>query len=127
MLSVVSAGKGRQRRVARAATNVAKSATRASRPSPEPPGSAPNVMRDGLGRDEYDADSPVRVPAAAREVQLAGRSVWLVIDAKREVEAAERRLRRAVGAAREHGVTWDVLASIFGVTRQAVAKRFGGG
>lgn len=48
-----------------------------------------------------------------------------VSEAADVLQAAEDRLRDAVTRARSAGVTWEDLAATLGVSRQAVAKRFG--
>lgn len=46
--------------------------------------------------------------------------------ARRLYEYANRDLKIAVRDARHAGVMWDDIAALFGVTRQAVHRRFGG-
>lgn len=43
-----------------------------------------------------------------------------------EIVCAEERLRRAVRAAREAGLTWADVGDVLGVTRQAAHERFSG-
>jgi hypothetical protein len=46
-------------------------------------------------------------------------------EAMRNVEAAERELVEAVGALRDAGYSWTVVANVLGVSRQAARQRFG--
>ena len=47
-----------------------------------------------------------------------------VAAASQAVQEDEDRLQRAVRAAREHGRSWNQLATALGVTRQAARQRF---
>ena len=48
-----------------------------------------------------------------------------VAAASRAVQADEARLQQAVLVAREHGRSWNQLATALGVSRQAARQRFG--
>lgn len=48
-----------------------------------------------------------------------------VIEARVEVDRAERRLERRVRSAKLHGATWEDLGLALGMSRQGVAKRYG--
>ncbi|HEY3923016.1 MAG TPA: hypothetical protein VGL75_00475 [Acidothermaceae bacterium] len=54
----------------------------------------------------------------------AGYAVEAVASAVYDQRQADRQLRRAVETARAAGVTWEMLADVFGISRQAVTKRF---
>lgn len=41
--------------------------------------------------------------------------------------ALDREILAAVGAARKAGITWTDIAPPFGISRQAVTKKYGGG
>ena len=47
-----------------------------------------------------------------------------VLGALDQLELAEREL---VAGARDQGATWEAIGQVYGVTRQAAFKRFGGG
>jgi hypothetical protein len=49
-----------------------------------------------------------------------------VIEARHRVAVAERQLDKGVRAARQHGATWEDIATALGMTRQGASKRFGG-
>jgi hypothetical protein len=49
-----------------------------------------------------------------------------VIAARAEVERAERVLAKRVKSARAHGATWEDLGLALSMSRQGVAKRYGG-
>jgi hypothetical protein len=48
-----------------------------------------------------------------------------VYDAMKAVDTAERELVEAVGALRDAGYSWTVVANVLGVSRQAARQRFG--
>ena len=48
-----------------------------------------------------------------------------IVAARKEVEAAETKLREAVIAAREAGDPWAAIGFALGTTRQAAQQRFG--
>lgn len=54
----------------------------------------------------------------------AGREI---IQARRAVAQAERRLSEAVANARSGGYSWSAVGSLLGVSRQAAQQRFGSG
>lgn len=47
-----------------------------------------------------------------------------IIQARKDLEAAERELRDAVAAARAAGDTWTVIGAAMGTTKQAAFQRF---
>lgn len=47
-----------------------------------------------------------------------------IIEARRGLEAADRELRDAVGAARAAGDSWTVIGAAMGTTKQAAFQRF---
>jgi hypothetical protein len=47
-----------------------------------------------------------------------------IIQAKQNVEAADRELRQAVAAARAAGDSWTVIGAALGTTKQAAFQRF---
>ncbi len=47
-----------------------------------------------------------------------------IIDAKKDLEAADKELRDAVAAARAAGDSWTVIGAAMGTTKQAAFQRF---
>ncbi|QRO86887.1 hypothetical protein [Kytococcus sedentarius] len=72
-------------------------------------------MTDAGAADHTAAVDAVRRALASREAALAAGA------------RAEQELVDAVHAARRVGLSWQQLADLLGVTRQAAAQRFGGG
>ncbi len=75
-----------------------------------------NAERDVTGLDQLDpAMSPARDAVHFR----------LILAARPRIAAAEPEMRDAVGAARDAGDSWTVIASALDTTRQAAQQRFG--
>jgi hypothetical protein len=52
-------------------------------------------------------------------------SISRVVQADRDLEVAELRLRHQVAEARRAGHSWAVIGASLGITRQAAQQRFG--
>ena len=63
-------------------------------------------------------------PVSASEGDAAMALAWLFMESRR-VAAYERDLPEVVAVARAGGATWQDVAGALGVSRQAVAQRFG--
>jgi hypothetical protein len=50
-----------------------------------------------------------------------------IIEARKNLDAAEEELRDAVASAREAGDSWTVIGAALGTTKQAASQRFGRG
>ncbi|WP_049830802.1 hypothetical protein [Arthrobacter sp. RIT-PI-e] len=78
-------------------------------------------------------DDPGKEPLEAltgliREAEAAAGSADRLEDvrlARRLEDAAERHLIRTVAVARAHGVPWQAIGDVYGISRQAAFKRFG--
>lgn len=49
-----------------------------------------------------------------------------LIQARRSAEAADAALTSTIRAARAHGVTWEAIGAVLGVTRQAAHAKYAG-
>jgi hypothetical protein len=65
----------------------------------------------------------VRIPDTVQAEDLGDLNA--VATASQAVQADEARLQEAVRAARERGRSWNQLAIVLGVSRQAARQRFG--
>jgi hypothetical protein len=59
------------------------------------------------------------------EYESWDRSISLVVQADRDLEVAELRLRHQVAEARRAGHSWAVIGVALGTSRQAAQQRFG--
>jgi hypothetical protein len=53
------------------------------------------------------------------------KTISLVVQADRDLEVAELRLRHQVAEARRAGHSWAVIGASLGISRQAAQQRFG--
>ena len=53
------------------------------------------------------------------------KTISLIVQADRELEVAELRLRHQVSEARRAGHSWAVIGASLGISRQAAQQRFG--
>ncbi len=75
-------------------------------------------MKITTRKDETGLDSVA--PESLRDASHFRR----IIEAKNDLEAAERQLRDAVAAARAAGDSWTVVGAALGTSKQAAFQRF---
>ncbi len=75
-------------------------------------------MKIPTRKDETGLDSVV--PESLRDASHFRR----IIEAKNDLEGAERQLRDAVAAARAAGDSWTVIGAAMGTSKQAAFQRF---
>ncbi len=76
------------------------------------------MMKITTRKDETGLDSVA--PESLRDASHFRR----IIEAKNDLEAAERQLRDAVAAARAAGDSWTVVGAALGTSKQAAFQRF---
>ncbi|MDO5533981.1 MAG: hypothetical protein Q4F65_04945 [Propionibacteriaceae bacterium] len=72
--------------------------------------------------DYFEHSNSNAGPDIAQEVDQADLQALLL--ARRSAEAADAALASSVRAARAHGVTWQAIGAILGVTRQAAHAKY---
>lgn len=48
----------------------------------------------------------------------------MIREAARDADQSQTRLREAVAAGRDHGISWQLIGDVLGISRQAAQQRF---
>ncbi len=91
------------------------------------PWTAPILVRAAATGDAEPRpdDCQGNVDAVDAEYESWDKTISLVVQADRDLEVAELRLRYQVAEARRAGHSWAIIGASLGISRQAAQQRFG--